>query len=912
VTRFTLNLAGRHIKLEDLIFLGRNSIVKNDVVAETFEAVVGAVYTDSSRDMVAVLNVLHSCGFVKNILQAKLDELLASQTSPAAITPSVATTPSVASPNRQSEPRNNPSIKSDALRGAQTGDEMLTTPTLVEIDPATVRKEQKRVAKRQRQRQRRLQRLLMSRSKSKSAVRSKFAAQPKSAAQPASAVQPTSAVEPKPCFETATARQDLTQQLGQLRTMIQETPRVESNLAWKQPLRSLGQSRVSIQPELNHYNSANSSDTPSPVPDDTATVIPKTGETVGHVQFPIEGLAQPEDGVSLESAFILNSGTLAVLHLEERNGGIRFLEEASSPSTASQRHELPRKLARLPSFLTMPCPYYPLPELILPPFQSRVIYHTIQCVFYPMFYALSKPLWRRDSMVDGVETPWPYSSDTVELYPTIEQGAVAMNAEAEDASAAAKATSTEAEPISMELSSVEERFPTKKTKIALQVCLINVANSGYGHLQTAVGATVSSHTGEANFEDLLKASGAKAHIVAAMRISATESHQKSTALHRQRFVDQELSKKKWRSRLSYWFVRAPDPELQEVLAARMVAYVIARWQYMYPLPEKAILLAHLGLANTMLDLNFKFRRESKPGNDMDTHSMLSILATKGYETWFPNLKTRSDEPPTRILWILGSNQSRLEETIGPLEDLDLHRYLVFRAVEQFLRSDIRSRYTPDPKPEDTDSNKSNFDKFHYKSSSATAEFDSSKSDSPDFNEPRSDMHGLTSNEFDDIFVSTLTTDLPSHDDPNPVIPTSNKPSSGSSKLNSPQTNNTAHTKIYMPPSQTNSTVNTGWLPPLLNNPGHTKISMPNPRQRRMLMRIKREQVQKRSKVFPSRFEPNPTPAPPTTIQVRRVMGNVHKTFDRHARWEERSNERADEGTRGRWNNGWGNRRYRGK
>jgi hypothetical protein len=888
VTRFTLNLAGRHIKLEDLIFLGRNSIARNDMVAETFEAVVGAVYTDSSRDMDAVLDVLHCCGFVKNILQAKLDELLDSQT------------PSVASPNRQSEPRDNPSVKSDALRGAQTGDEMLTTPTPVRRSPATARRKQRRVAQRQRQ----------STSRPTPAT---SAARSKSAARPKSAVQPTSAVE------TATAQQDSTQQLGQLRTMIQEAPRVESNLASKQPLQSLEQLRVSIEPESNQYKSANSLDAPSPILNDTATVISKTEETVDHVQFPIEGLARTENGVSLESASILDSRTLAVLHPEERNGGIQFLEEALSPSTASQTDRLPPALARLPRFSTSSCPYYSLPRPQLPPIQAHAIHYMIQSVFYPMAAAQYKPLWRRDSMVDDVETPWPYSSDTAELYPTIEQGAVTTNAEAEDvlvatkaasteaddapmatkatsteaedAPVATKAASTEAELVSVELPSVEGKF-SKKGRNALQICLINVANSGYGRLQTAVGATVGSDTGEVNFEELLKASEAKAHIIAAMgRISARESKQESTTLHRQTFVDQELSKRKWRYRLAKWFVRAPDPELQEVLAARMVAYVIARWQYMYPLPEKPTLVAHLGLAKIMLNQSFQPRGEFTPGNDMDIHSMLSILATKGYEPWFPDLGTRSHEPSTRITWILGSDQSRLEETMGPLIDLDVHRYLVFRAVEQFLRSDIRSRYTPDPKPADTNPDKPNFDKFNYTPSSVTTESDGSKSDSPDFNEPESGMHRFTSNEFDDIFVSTFTTDLPSHDSPKPVIPTSNEPSSGNSN---PQTNSTADTKIYMPPSQTNSTVNTkiymppsktnstvntkiymppsktdstadtGWLPPLINSPGYTKISMPSPRQRRMLMRIKKEQAQKRSEAFTSRPEPNPTPTPPTT------------------------------------------------
>jgi hypothetical protein len=407
----------------------------------------------------------------------------------------------------------------------------------------------------------------------------------------------------------------------------------------------------------------------------------------------------------------------------------------------------------------------------------------------------------------------------------------------------------------------------------LKNCMVNVENSGYGRLQTAVGATVNSHTGEVNFEDLLKASEAKAHIVAAMsRIPAEELEQQSTTLHRQTFMDQKLSNVTWRKLVARLPFRDPDSELQEVLAARMIAHVIARWQYMYPLPEKPTLLAHLGSAKTMLNESFQYWKGFAPGNELSCP-----LATKDHESWAPGLDMRSLVPSTRITWILGSDESRLEETIGPLEDLDVHRYLVFRAVEQFLRSDIRSRYTPDPKPEDTDSNTSNFDKSNYKSSSATAEFDSSKSDSPGFNEPRSDMHGFPSNEFDDIFVSTLTTDLPSHDGPNPVIPTSNKLSSGSSQPNSPQINSTARTRK-------------SGLSPLTNNPVDTMMSIP---PRRMF---------KQSEAFASRSEPTPTPAPSTPFQVRWIVDNTSKPYGRNARREEGSNEQADERINGRENN----------
>jgi hypothetical protein len=806
-TRVTLNLAGRDIKLEDLIYLGRNGIARNDVVAETFEAVIGAVYTDSSRNMDAVLGVLHSCGFVKNVLQAKLDEL-ESQTPSAATTSPAATTPSVASLKRQPEPRDNPSVESDALRGAQTGDEMLFTPTPVSRKPATVRRKNRRV----------VQRHITSRP-----------------APATSAAQPKSAVQPESRFETATAPQDSTQQLGQLRiAVIQAASRVEPNLASQQPLQSLEQLKVSIEPESNHCNSANSSDAPSPIPDDTATVISKTEETVDHVQLPIEGLAQPEDGVSLESASTLNSGTLAVLHLEERNGGIQFVEEASSPSTGHQTHLIPKKLAKLPKFSTSSCPYYFSPRPYVPPFQAQLLRALRLRTHFPTFFAQtmrgnypydSRVVWRRDCVLDDVETIWPYSSDTAGLYPTIEQGAVATNAKAEDAPVATKATSTEAEdapmadetrsaetedaPMADETRSAEAesvlgklslsdlKLRYREMGVTIRHCLLNVTNSGFGPLQTAVGATVSSQTGELNFEKLLMASEAKDHIVAALsKTSAGGLTWGQSSAYRRRHVEAKLSRPEWRDDIARWFNSPPDQELREVLAARMVAYAIARWPYLYPLEEKPTLLAHFGLAKTLLDESFEAQGKhapQTPGNDTGydfepgTHTVLSLSACRKTIVRYPHLDLRSSTEPSRITWVLGSDTSCLERIMGPLDDLDVHGYLVFRAVEQFLRSDIRSRYTPDPKPDDTNPDKSNFDTFNYKPSSFTTKFDSPKSDSPEFNEPRSAIHRFTSNEVDDIFVSTLTTDFLSHDNPKPITPKSDEPSPKPASLQSDST-----------------------------------------------------------------------------------------------------------------------------
>ena len=315
VTRIALGRAGRDINLESKLLLGSHRSVSNDMVAETFEAIIGAVYADSGDDMKVVLKVLEAIEFVKNVVQPAI--LLQETTQ----TPPVATTEA----NGDLSAKSDVSPKADPSNTSAQPQETEATSMQVlnqRLTRAMIRKGKKNMARKERRARAR-----------KQERRLETLHQERFHQLPETHLQPSSVVHPQPVHP---------------KLIAQPFSHIGPDVTPQQLFEQLEQLGPSAGRGLNDHDLANASNTqdrPDADPatqhdsilvcaldeqplsffgvDDTAAVPSRTESSVDNIRFPVESLAQSENHILFGSLSMLNNlETDEHAHCPEESPGV--------------------------------------------------------------------------------------------------------------------------------------------------------------------------------------------------------------------------------------------------------------------------------------------------------------------------------------------------------------------------------------------------------------------------------------------------------------------------------------------------------------------------------------------------------------------------------------------------------------